>query len=266
MELGLCIEMALTKRPFEERLRTAVALGFRNVEMWFVDDSYKGTPEDLRALARSAGVTITNTVIGAPDGSVGGGLTDPRSRAQWLERARMTLDFNVRAGIPNTIVCTGNVVPTLSDAAMEQSVLDGLRATVELAEQANVTLLLEPLNTVRDHAGYWLWSSDRGAELCRRIGSPRLRLLFDCYHMQIMEGNVVEHIRRNLDVIGHFHAAGVPGRHEIFDNEVNYAYIVREIERMGYTGVFGLEYEPTFDDEQSLRQTMEYLMEYLKQV
>jgi hydroxypyruvate isomerase len=259
MQFGLCIEMALSKLPFEQRLKQAAAAGFQNVEMWFVDMSYKGTPEDLKALAKKYGVRITNTVIGSPDGSVGGGLTNPKNRSHWLARAKSTLDFTKRAGIGATIVCTGNDARGLSDAAMLKSVVDGLRATVKLAEAAGITLLLEPLNTRYDHAGYWLSSSDRGAEICRRIHSPRLKLLFDCYHMQIMEGDLLKHIERNLDVIGHFHSAGVPGRNELFKGEINYPFLIAGIEQLGYRGVFGLEYQPTMPDMKSLKETLRYL-------
>jgi hydroxypyruvate isomerase len=259
MRLGLCIEMAFARLPFEQRLAAAAKAGFRHVEMWFVDGSFKGRGEDLAALAKKHGLTITNTVIGAPDGSLGGGLTDPANRKQWLERTRMTLAFNQAAGIPATIVCTGNVVPGRGDRQMERSVLAGLEATLKLAEKAGVTLLLEPLNTVHDHPGYWLTGSDRGAALCRRFDSPRLRLLFDCYHMQVMDGDLLAHIERNLDVIGHFHSAGVPGRHELFLGEVNYPFVVRQIERLGYKGIFGLEYMPSMGDAASVRKTREHL-------
>ncbi|MDP7162053.1 MAG: TIM barrel protein [Phycisphaerae bacterium] len=259
MELGLCVEMALSGFPFEDRLRIAGRVGFKNVEMWFVDMSYKGTPENLARLAERNGVRITNTVIGAPDGSVGGGLTNPANRDQWLKRARMTIDFTKEAQIPATIVCTGNEVDGLTGRQMTQSVLDGLKRTVDLAEKAGITLLLEPLNTTCDHAGYWLVSSDRGADICRQIGSERMRLLFDCYHMQIMEGDLVKHIERNMDVIGHIHAAGVPGRNELDNSEVNYRFLVRQIEKMGYRGIFALEYQPSLDDETSLVKTLEHL-------
>ena len=179
MELGLCIEMALTDRPFEDRFQAAADAGFKNVEMWFVrDGSFDGTPDQLVSLAERAGVRITNTVIGAPDGSLGGGLTDPRNRGQWLARARMTIDFTLGAGIPATIVCTGNAIEGMSDDQMLASVIDGLKPTMDLAEKAGITLLLEPLNTTYDHPGYWLTSSDRGAEICRTLGSSRMRLLF----------------------------------------------------------------------------------------
>ena len=259
MQYGLCIEMAFAKLPFEDRIRRAADLGFRNVEMWLVDGSWKGSPGRLLHAAEQNNVRITNTVIGTPDGSIGGGLTEPTNRPQWLERARMTIDFTRHAGIPATIVCTGNVVRGLSDEQMLTSVIDGLKATAELAEKAGVTLLLEPLNTAIDHAGYWLTGSDRGAEICRRVGSRRMRLLFDCYHMQIMEGNLVRHIERNIDVIGHFHAAGVPGRHEPFLGEINYPYLLAQIAKLGYAGVFALEYEPTMDDAASVQRTLKYL-------
>lgn len=259
MELGLCIEMVFTKDPVAERMRKAARAGFRNVEMWLVDGSWKAGPDELAAAAKAAGVRVTNTVIGSPDGSVGGGLTDPARRGQWLQRTRMTLDFNKRAGIDASILCTGNVVPGQDERTTRASVLAGLKETARLAEQAGVTLLLEPLNTTYDHAGYWLASSDEGAALCREVGSERLRLLFDCYHMQIMEGDLARHIERNLDVIGHFHSAGVPGRHELHQGEVNYPFLLSTLERLGYRGVFGLEYAPSIEDERSLSETLKRL-------
>jgi hydroxypyruvate isomerase len=251
--------MALSGLPFEDRIQKAADLGLRNVEFWFTDASYRGTPDHLAAIAQRSGVTITNTVIGAPDGSIGGGLTNPANRKQWLDRARMTLAFTREAQIPATIVCTGNVVPGMSDDAMMASVVEGLKPTVALAEEAGVTLMLEPLNTAHDHPGYWLTSSDRGAEICRRLNSSRLKLLFDCYHMQIMEGDLLVHIERNLDVIGHFHMAGVPGRNEVYNGEVNYPYIIDKVRAMGYDGVFGLEYAPSIDDDASIKATLKHL-------
>jgi hydroxypyruvate isomerase len=115
------------------------------------------------------------------------------------------------------------------------------------------------LNDKYDHPDHWLTSSDLGAEICRRIGSQRLRMLFDCYHMQIMEGDLVNHIKRNIDVIGHFHSAGVPGRHEPSQGETNYPFVLGQIEQLGYQGVFGLEFAPSMEDEISLSQTMKYL-------
>lgn len=256
MDLGLCLEMIFTKDPLEERMRKAARAGVRNVEMWFVDMTWKRGPGELAAAAKGAGVRLTNTVIGSPDGSIGGGLTDPAKRPQWLDRTRMTLDFNRAAGIPATIACTGNTVPGQAPEATRRSVLEGLKQTAKLAEGAGVTLLLEVLNTRVDHPGYWLTSSDEGARLVREVGSDRLRLLFDVYHMQVQEGDVTKHIERNLDTIGHFHSAGVPGRHELHEGELDYAWLIPAIGRMGYHGVFAMEYAPSIDDERSLAGTL----------
>lgn len=259
MEFGLCIEMAFADLPFEDRVKKAAECGFRNVEMWFVDMSFREGPDELAEIARGNNVTITNTVIGSPDGSVGGGLTNPINRDRWLARAAMTIDFTKRANIPAAIVCTGNVVDGLTEEQMMQSVVEGLQPTIEMAEKAGVTLLIEPLNDRYDHPGYFLTSSDIAAHICREIGSPRMKMLFDCYHMQIMEGDLVKHVEQNIDVIGHFHSAGVPGRHELYEGETNYPFLLAQIGKLGYNGIFGLEYLPSIDHEESVRKVLAYL-------
>ena len=261
MKIGLCLEMSLTEFPFPERLRIAARTGLRHVEMWWVDRSFQGSPEELARLSEDVGVRISDTLINAPDGSIGGHLTDPtRDPKVFLERVEKTVVFNRRAGIPATIVLAGNRVPGLSEGQMRTAVIESLKPAVEIAERENITLLLEALNDRYDHLGYWLTSSDAGAEICRAIGSSRLRLLFDCYHMQIMEGDLLRHIERNLDVIGHFHSAGVPGRHEIFLGEVDFHFVVNRIDQLGYQGIFGMEYLPTIDGETSARQSLDYLL------
>ena len=261
MKVSLCLDMALTSLPFEARIMKAGELGLKYVEICLVvGGSFKGTPEELAKLAEKAGVKIMDTVMNAPDGSTGGNLTDPRQNMDaFLQRAQKTISYTKQAQIPATIVLTGNRVEGLDERTMEESVVERLKPVVEMAEKAGVTVLLEPLNDKYDHPDHWLTSSDRGAEICRRIGSQRLRMLFDCYHMGVMEGDMVKHIERNIDVIAHFHAAGVPGRHEVFEGEINYPFVLNQIERLGYQGGIGLEYWATMDDETSVRRSLEYL-------
>jgi hydroxypyruvate isomerase len=256
MKLGICLEMIFTDRPFLDRIRLAADAGVRFAEMWFTDDKQ---PDKVASAAAAAGVTITNTVIGSPDSSIGGGLVDPAHRQEWLKRTATTLAFNKAAGIPATVVCTGNVIKGMTMEQMTVNVIEGLKPTVELAEKQGVTLFLEPLNTRLDHAGYLVTGSDQGATICRSLKSKAMRLLFDCYHMQIMEGDLVAHITKNIDVIGHFHSAGVPGRNELDQGEVNYPFVVKQIERLGYKGVFGLEYAPTRDHGASLAAMVKHL-------
>ena len=265
---GVCLEMQFPDRPFLDRIAAAGRAGLKFGEMWFTDMTWyaKGMNNEdvkradkVRAAAARAGVTLTNAVIGSPDGSLGGGLTDSRNRPVWLARAKSTLEFCREAGIGAAIVCTGNLAKGLSLQRQRRNVLDGLKATVELAEKLKVNLWLEALNDKIDHAGYFLTSSDEGAALCREVGARRLKLLFDCYHMQVMEGDLCGHIRRNLDVIGHFHSAGHPGRHELWLGETNYPAVISEITKAGYRGVFAFEYMPTLPPAQSLRRTLDYL-------
>jgi hydroxypyruvate isomerase len=259
MEFCWCIEMASPGLAFIDRFAVAEKVGLKHVEMWFVDASFKGTPQELDALAAKHKLRINNTVIGSPDGAIGGGLTNPAQRDQWLERARMTLDYTKAAGIGATIVCTGNNIKGMSATEMRDSVTAGLAATLPLAKAAGITMLLEPLNDRHDHPDYFLTSNDLGARICRDLNSPNLRLLCDIYHMHIMEGDLLDHINNNLDVIGHFHSAGVPGRHELYGNEINYQYLVSEIRKLDYKGLFTFEYAPTMPSEESLRRVIDYL-------
>jgi hydroxypyruvate isomerase len=267
MHYGVCLEMVHTNRPFLDRIPLATEAGFRHAEMWFTDGTFNGKdcngdpkkPDAVRKAADKAGVRITNTVVGSPDGGLGGGLIDPNRRDEWIVRTKATLAFNKAAGIPACIVCTGNSVAGMTETLMRKYVVENLKQTAGLAEKAGVTLLLEPLNTHVDHAGYFLAGSDQAAEICRAVDSPHLKLLFDCYHMQIMEGDLVAHIRRSIDVIGHFHSAGVPGRNELWKGEVNYPFVVEQIAALGYTGVFAVEYAPTIDHAESLSKTLAYL-------
>ncbi|MCX6991669.1 MAG: TIM barrel protein [Kiritimatiellaeota bacterium] len=268
MKYGVCLEMVFTDRPFLDRIQLVAEAGYRFAEMWFGDLAPAKRAANartskqavkVRAAAAKAGVTMTNAVIGSPDGGIGGGLTDAVRRAEWLKRTDATLAYCREANIGAAIVCTGNLAKGLSRTQMRLNVLDGLKATAERAEKAGITLLLEALNDKVDHPGYFLTSSDEGAALCREVNSPRLKLLFDCYHMQIMEGDLTGHLRKNLDVIGHIHSAGHPGRHELWLGETNYPFLVRQLEIMGCQGVFALEYTPTLPPSESLRKTLAYL-------
>ncbi len=268
MQYGVCLEMVFTDRPFLDRIALAADAGFSYGEMWMGDFAPVAGATDaraskqaahVRAAAEKAGMTITSAVIGSPDGRLGGGLTDAARRAEWLQRTDATLAYCREANIGAAIVCTGNRVKGLSPSQMRTNVLDGLKATAEKAEKAGVNLWLEVLNDKVNHPDYFLTQSDEGGALCREVNSPRLKLLFDCYHIQIMEGDLTGHLRKNMDVIGHIHSAGHPGRHELWLGETNYPFLVRQLEEMGYKGVFALEYMPTLPSAESLRKTLQYL-------
>jgi len=267
--LDVCLEMVFTDLPAEERIARIAQAGYRAVEFWFHDATFDGSgcppgtgkdADAVRQACEQAGVELNNVVVNAPDGSFGGSPVDSRDLQKYLERTEEVIAFAKRAGCSKAITCTGNLVPGLERPAMRANLEKALGAAAEIAERNGFTLLLEPLNTHVDHPGYYLDSSSEGAQIVRAIGSPSLKLLYDVYHMQIMEGNIIASIRRHADVIGHFHSAGVPGRHEHFETELNYPAILKAIEETGYEGCFGLEYQPAMQDHlDSLVRVREYL-------
>ena len=125
-----------------------------------------------------------------------------------------------------------------------------------MAEEAEVTLVLEPLNILVDHPGYFLTSSREGFEIVEQVDSSAVKLLYDIYHQQITEGSLIATITSHIELIGHFHAADVPGRHEPGSGEINYANVLAAVDEAGYEGFIGLEYAPTAGTPQTLEHIL----------
>lgn len=135
------------------------------------------------------------------------------------------------------------------------NVAAALKRAAPLAEAAGVVLMLEPLNVIVDHAGYCLSTSGDGAEVLREVGSPAVRLLFDVYHMQISEGNLIANLTANVDLLAHLHLADVPGRHEPGTGEISFPNVLSAVRSAGYTGCVGMEMVPTGDPVEAIRST-----------
>jgi len=266
LELAVCLETVFTDLPVEERMRRIAEAGFSRVEFWHPEGTFNGRavdtsqpkdPAALRQAAGACGLVINDFALHAWDGSIGGCPVRADDRDRYLEQVARMLEFAAAAGIRQGITLSGTVDPRLSRTRMRGNLEAALGEAVRLAEAADFTLLLEPLNTLVDHPGYYLDSSALAADIVRAVGSPHLKILYDVYHMQIMEGNVLATIERHVDLIGHFHSAGVPGRGELFDCELDYRTIVGRIESLGYRGSFGLEYFPkTPDHLESLKRNL----------
>jgi hydroxypyruvate isomerase len=150
-------------------------------------------------------------------------------------------------GAKNVILLAGDREGLTDEEGLDNSVLL-LKKVVKLAEDQQVTLCLELLNSKVNHPGYMADSTPWGVELCKRMDSPRVKLLYDIYHMQIMEGDIIRTIRNNFQYIAHFHTAGNPGRHEFDESqELNYPAICRAIADLGFKGYLAHEYTPTRD-------------------
>jgi hydroxypyruvate isomerase len=187
-------------------------------------------------------------------------ITDSLNRrenhAALVPAFRARLRACAAAGVPNVVCFSGNRRGQDDEEGLEICA-EGFRQIVGAAEQVGVTLCLELLNSKIDHPDYQCDHTAWGVELCRRVGSERLKLLYDIYHMQIMEGDVIRTIQENHAFFGHYHTAGNPGRNEIDETqELNYPAIMRAIKATGYTGFVGQEFLPKRDPLTSLREAI----------
>ncbi len=218
------------------------------------------------------GLVCGMSTNGMPDPPFEKGLNNPRYRDEVLERTKTRIEECAEAGVPNVIAFTGfehrdldnpdeGIIPP--DEGAEYTI-DGLKELALLAEQNNVTVCLEHLNSRvqnddnRGHPGYQGDDIDYCADIIRAVGSPNVKLLFDIYHVQIMNGDVIARIREyGTDLIGHIHTAGVPGRSELDDEqELFYPPIMEALLDIGYEGYVGQEFIPTRDPMEGLREAV----------
>ena len=192
------------------------------------------------------------------------GMNNPKNHEMCIGKMRKSIDECAEWGYPNVITFTGFAGDVSPDDGIRNCV-DGYKKIVGYAEKKKVNLCLEILNSrvnveMKGHPGYQGDHTDYCMEIIHKVGSPRMTLLFDIYHVQIMDGDIITRIRQYKDHIGHYHVAGHPGRNEIDDTqEINYKPIMEEIVKTGYKGYVGIEYLPTRDPLASLTQAVSIL-------
>jgi hydroxypyruvate isomerase len=185
------------------------------------------------------------------------GFNDPANHPMLLRELEETIPLAARAGVPNVIAMFGNRRGRSDTEGVRQCVA-GLRRIAPLAEEQRITVCVELLNSKVNHPDYMGDHTVFGVEVMKGVGSPAVKLLYDIYHMQIMEGDVIRTIRDNLPYIAHFHTGGVPGRHELDDTqELNWRTVARAVADAGFTGYFAHEFVPTRDPLTSLREAVE---------
>ncbi|MDU0355418.1 TIM barrel protein [Paraglaciecola aquimarina] len=187
-------------------------------------------------------------------------LVDPKLREQYLQGLAESIAIAQRLNVKTLISQVGDFIQGVPRAQQKQSLIDGLSAAAPLLEDSGITLVVEPLNELVDHQGYFLVNSDEAFDIIRQVSSPNIKVLFDIYHQQISEGHVISNILANIDYIGHFHAAGNPGRNELQFGEINYPQVFLAIKETSYKGYVGLEYWPKTDDPIiALREVSDWL-------
>lgn len=229
-----------SKAPLPELCRRLKALGFAGVDLLYTDEW---------STVIDSGLTVTMGYPARRDNFIEMGFNDPANHAQLLKELEATIPLAKKAGVPNVITMFGNRKAGIDDRKALDNCIAGLSKIAPLAAENGVTVCVELLNSKVDHHGYQGDSTRFGAEVMKGVGSPHVKLLYDIYHMQIMEGDVIRTIRDNIQWIGHFHTGGVPGRHEIDGSqELNYHAIAKAIADLNFQGYIAHEFMPARDD------------------
>jgi hydroxypyruvate isomerase len=227
--------------PLATLAAEAAKIGYRSIELLM--------PEEFKTV-KECGLTCAMLRCA----SISDGLNRTENHDRIEKELRKHIDFAAGEGIPNVICMSGNRKGMADDEGLENCAV-GLKRVLGFAEEKSITICMEGLNSKIDHKDYMYDRTRWGVDLVKKLGSPRFRLLYDIYHMQIMEGDVIRTIKENKEYVAHYHTGGVPGRHEIDETqELNYPAIVKAILDTGYQGYLGQEFIPKRDPLASLRQ------------
>ena len=254
MKYSACIEMLFTEQPFLQRIKKAKESGFQAIEFWDWKE------KDLQKIKDEC---MANDIkVAAFVGNTAGQMVNPEDNESFIKGVKESIEKAVLLGCENLILTTNilgedrSVKPLkneIPDSKKKENILYILSELDEIVKKNGITLNIEPLNVIVDHKGYFLNNSTEGFEALKKINRKNIKLLYDIYHMQIMEGNLINTITENIDIIGHIHIADVPGRHEPGTGEINYNNIFKILKEIEYKNWVGFEYLPSGSTELSLR-------------
>lgn len=242
--------------PFETRLEKVAAAGYTNVELVGEYDGWKDADFDrANAKRKELGITFDCTA------GLKHSLCNPSERVALLEELRSAIPIMERLDCPAMILLSGDIVPGMTTQAQLQSCIDGLKAASKLVDGRKINgqparILLENIDP-EENPRYFLTSSARGFEIVKAVHHPQVQFLYDFFHEQISEGNLIEKLEKNIDVLGLVHIADVPGRHEPGTGEINYRNIFRKLAELNYNKIVAMEFLPTSDPVEKLRAARE---------
>ena len=237
--------------PQETLLKEIAAIGYPAIEIW-------GRGDDFDHLCESAARHGLQVVSMVGHDSLPDGLNNPNNHDRIEAELIQSIDVAAAKGLTSLICFSGNWIDGVSDEAGIANCAAGLRRVAPHAEANGITLNLELLNSKVDHAGYQCDSTLWGQQVVDQVESPNVKLLYDIYHMQIMEGDIIRTMTNHIDAIGHIHTAGNPGRNDLDDaQELNYGAICRALAKTDYTGYVGHEFKPKGEPIAALRQAFE---------
>lgn len=244
--MRLCVPIPCFYRnvDFPTAIRRAAALGFDAIETYAWKDLDIAA---VRAACEETGVEFVSMC------TTEFRMTDPAFRRDWLAGLKETCAAAVQLGVKRLITQVG---PDTGAPRVEQhaAIVETLKEAKPILEESGVTIMLEPLNVLVNHPGYYLVTAGEGFDIVREVDHPLVKIVYDIYHQQVSEGNIIPSVTQNLDCIAHLHSAGHPGRHELQYGESDYKVIFQAIDKAGYRGACGLEYSPLLEPEESLRE------------
>lgn len=242
---SVCIDAVFEGRSLEEAVSAVAAAGISAFEFWGWWDK---DLDAVQAAQQKHGLEISACCTKFIS------LVDPAKRQEYLRGLSDSIAAAQRLGVKTLISQVGDFIKGRSREEQEQSLVDGLKEAAPLLEQSGVTLVIEPLNELVDHPGYFLIRSADAFRVIERVASPSVKVVYDIYHQQVSEGHLIDTITRNFAHIAHFHAAGNPGRHELTRGEIQYRKVFDAIQATAYSGYVGLEYWPVDDPAGGLRE------------
>ncbi|HEU0119726.1 MAG TPA: TIM barrel protein [Bryobacteraceae bacterium] len=259
LRLSVRVEPLFPGLTLAQQLERVAAAGYAGYEFgdWRAVD-----PKQIVPLQRKLGLECVCLVGNKSVNPKGMGLCNPSERAGFLAEIKASAEAAQRFETQKMVVLSGFKVAGMTRDAQHASMVEGLKRAHDIVARYGVTMIVEVINTLakieplnpkgNNHADYFLDRTPEAFAMVREVGSPYFQILYDLYHVQIMEGNLIETIRENIGHIGHIHIADVPGRHEPGTGEINFSNVFRTIHQSGYKGYVGMEYIP----KQEVMQTL----------
>ena len=247
-------------RPVGERLELIREMGFIAVEnngMKRMDrKDLEAYGARLEELGMEHGVWVTNRGVNG-----GAGLVDPKEREEFFDELRSSIEVAPIVRGKFTTLTTGNLPARMTRSRAKLNLIETLKRAGEMVENTDLTLVIEPLNVLVDHPGYYLSRSDEAYEVMKAVGHPRVKILFDIYHQQITEGNVIRNIRDTYDETAYYQFADNPGRKEPGTGEMNYLQIFKAIYDLGFKGIVGAEMGQSMRGDEGSRAALKAIID-----
>jgi hydroxypyruvate isomerase len=246
------------KGSFQDRVQIAAKAGMQSIELVGEHANWsESETATMLKFVRSFNLTM-DTIIATPDwGKRPVSMVDPAQRDNFLADVKKAIEWSRKLEVPQIILMSGNAIPGKTYEEQFASLVEGSKRAAELAAKADVTLIVEPLNSKVDHKGFFLNNCLEGLRLVKQVDSPSFKLLFDLYHEQVQAGDVTRSLTEAARHVAVFHVADNPGRHDPGSGEMNYGHLYKTIQKTGFSGYICMEYLPLAEPVASLKKAVD---------